>query len=69
VAGAALLFVGGLCVRVRGAKLQDGGGVARAGGMISKVQKCAAALLKRPGIAEEPCGQGRSFSSSFDLFL
>jgi hypothetical protein len=51
-----------------GAELQDGGGIARAGGLASKVQKCATAPVKRSGIAEGPCGQRQSFSSSFDLF-
>ena len=47
-----------------GAKLQDGGGIARAGGLASKVQKCAT-----EGITEGPCGQRQSFSSSFDFFF
>ena len=38
----------------RGAELQDGGGIARAGGLASKVQKCATAPVRRSGIAEGP---------------
>ena len=37
-----------------GAELQDGGGIARAGGLASKVQKCATAPVKRSEIAEGP---------------
>ena len=49
--------------------LKDGRRVARAGGTASKVQKYATAPVKRSGIAEGPCGQRQSFSSSFDLFF
>ena len=34
-----------------GAELQDGGGIARARGLVSNVQKCATAPVKRSGIA------------------
>ena len=37
-----------------GAELQDGGGIARAGGLASKVQECATAPVKPSGIAEGP---------------
>jgi len=37
-----------------GAELQDGGGIVRAGGLASKVQKCATAPVKWSGIAERP---------------
>ena len=37
-----------------GAELQDGGGIARAGGLASKVQECAAAPVKQSWIAEGP---------------
>ena len=37
-----------------GAELQDGGGIARAEGLASKVQKRTTAPLKRSGIAEGP---------------
>ena len=40
-----------------GAELQDGGGIARAGGTASTVQQCATAPTKRLGIAERPYGQ------------
>ena len=53
----------------RGAELQDGGGIARAGGLASKVQKCAIAPVRRSGIAEGPRGQRQSYASSFDLFF
>ena len=44
-----------------GTELQGGGGIARAGGLASKVQECSTAPVKRSGIAE-----GRS--ASVDLF-
>ena len=37
-----------------GAELQNGGGIARAGSLASKVQKGATAPVKRSGIAERP---------------
>ena len=37
-----------------GAEHQDGGGIARAGGLASMVQKCATAPVKRSGIAGGP---------------
>ena len=39
---------------IGGAELHDGGGIARAAGLASKVQKCATAPVKRSGIAEGP---------------
>ena len=53
----------------RGAELQDGGVMARTGGLASTVQKCTIAPVKRSGIAEGPWSQRQSFPTSFDLFL
>ena len=50
-----LLFLHGLiCVlpMTGGTELQDSGGIARTGGLASKVQKCATAPVKQSGIAE-----------------
>ena len=65
----ASLFFEVVCLWPGALRHQDGGGIARAEGLASKVQKCATAPVRRSMIAEEPCGQGQSFSSSFDLFF
>ena len=66
--GRVVVLRGGLSL-TEGAELQDGCGIARAEGLASKVQKYAIAPVKRSGIAEGPCGQRLSFSSSFDPYL
>ena len=60
------------CLVTGGVELQAGGGIVRARGKASKVQKRATAPVRRSGTAEEPCSQ--SFGSSpilpvFSFFL
>ena len=51
-----------------GAELQDGGGIARTGGLASKVQKCATAPVKQSGIAEGAVWSEAVLFFQFGLF-